>query len=208
MIVAVDTVIFAIGESSDLCVLLIKRDRDPFNGSWALPGVILSDSEELQQAAQRTISTKLGISGEIYLEQLCTFDKPDRDPRDRVLSVGYYALLRERPVPSGDNLLWASIDSMEQFQINLAFDHDQILDTALRRIRGKIEYFPKLAEGLVAREFTIAELRQAYEVVQGTKLDDGNFRKKFKRLVADGIVEKLDATKATSGKPATLYRFK
>jgi 8-oxo-dGTP diphosphatase len=213
----VDLTIFTILHG-ELNLLLVRRGDSPFKGRWALPGGFLQvgdaardQGEDLEQAAQRELAEETGLPiGSAYLEQLYTFGKAYRDPRTRVISVAYYALIRPELAPlaragsDAADARWHPIQDVEAKA--LAFDHDRILLVALQRIRGKIDYSP-IAFELVPEKFTIAELRAVYEVIKGQSYDPGNFRRRFHRMVTDGIIEATSGKRVTASKPAKLFRF-
>ncbi len=217
--VAVDIVIFTILDA-DLKVLLIKRKNPPFQESWALPGgfVVVGESgadgeqgEDLEEAAARQLSEETRLPrGSVFLEQLYTFGRAGRDPRTRVISVAHYALVRPNLAPfvaAGEDTtdaVWRSVS--EVVSLPLAFDHGDMLSVALDRIRGKIDYSP-IAFELVPETFSIPELRAVYEVIKGTTYDPGNFRRKFNRMVTDGIIERAPGKRITASKPAQVFRF-
>ncbi len=200
--VTVDVVIVTLRDN-ELHVLLIKRDTDPYRGTWALPGGFVNLDEALDAAARRKLEEETGVS-HVYLEQLYTFGELDRDPRGRVISVAYIALV---PTPlavhggsdAGDAQWW-SIKSMP----SLAFDHSEIVDYALTRLRYKIEY-SAVGFRLMPPEFTLSELQKAYEVVLGEPLDKRNFRR---RIMEAEVIEPLDEVRSGEGRPARLYRFR
>lgn len=216
--VAVDLVVFTIIDA-DLKVLLIRRGEPPFLGAWALPGGFVrvgpshkDQGEDLDAAAERELNEETGLpKGSVYLEQLYTFGKSDRDPRARVISIAYYALVRPTLAPlvraGGDakDAGWCSIQ--EAKKRSLAFDHASILSQALGRIRGKIDY-SNIAFELVPETFSIPELRAVHEVIKGTSYDPGNFRRRFKRMLTDGIIAPAPGKRITGTKPAKVYRFK
>jgi 8-oxo-dGTP diphosphatase len=216
--VAVDIVIFTIVDA-DLKLLLIRREKHPFKGSWALPGgfVRVGNSakdrgEDLEAAAIRRLSEETGLpKGSVYLEQLQTFGRADRDPRMRVITVAYYALVRPDLAPfvragvDATEAGWKSVSDLENME--LAFDHAEIISVALARIRGKLND-SNVAFQLVPETFTIPELRAAYEVIDGVRYDPGNFRRRFKRMFDDGIIEGAPGKRITVSKPAQVYRFK
>ncbi len=216
--VTVDIVIFTVLDT-DLKVLLIERGAAPFKGKWALPGGFVqvgptarNQGEALETAAHRELSEETGLpQGQIFLEQLYTFGTPGRDPRGRVITVAYYALVRPHLVPlisAGTDAAkarwWSVSDELPSFE--LAFDHRRILDVAVERMRGKIDYAP-IAFELVPATFTIAELRQVYEAIKGTTYDPGNFRRRFNRMLTDRVIEKAPGKRQTASKPAKVYRF-
>ncbi|MGB9724411.1 MAG: NUDIX hydrolase [Chloroflexia bacterium] len=200
--VTVDLVIFTLLQKA-LHVLLVKRRSPPFAGMWALPGGFVQPEESLEEAARRELREESGV-GEVYLEQLYTFGDPGRDPRGRVITVAYFAL-----VPAERQSLRASDDALDAAWFPayhpppLAFDHAQILDYAITRLRYKLEY-TALAFELLPQEFTLTELQEAYEHILNEKLDKRNFRRKV--LNAD-ILEATGRRRAGCGRPARLYRF-
>lgn len=216
--VAVDLVVFTIVDA-DLKLLLIRRGLPPFKGCWALPGGFVrvgatakKQGEHVDEAAQRELTEETGLApGAVFLEQLYTFGRSDRDPRARVVSVAYYALVRPTLAPlvkaGGDaaDAGWVSLTQIDDHP--LAFDHREILDTAIERIRGKIDY-SDIAFELVPETFTIPELRAVHEVIKGTTYDPGNFRRRFKRMQTDGIIQEAPGKRVTASKPATVYRFR
>jgi 8-oxo-dGTP diphosphatase len=216
--VAVDLVIFTILDA-DLKLLLIKRNEPPFKGHWALPGgfVRVGDAhedqgEDLYDAAERELSEETGLpSGSAYLEQLHAFGKTYRDPRTRVVSIAHYALVRPELAPfvhAGRRVTAADWISIHQLpSMSLAFDHAEIIDLALRRIREKLES-SDIVFALVPRTFTIAELRSVHEIIRGKSYDPGNFRRRFKRMLSDQIIEEAPGKRLTVSRPAKVYRFK
>ncbi len=216
--VAVDVVLLTVADT-DLKVLLIRRGEPPFAGGWAMPGgfVRVKDSpadrgEDLEAAARRELAEETGLdAGAVYLEQLYTFGAPERDPRTRVITVAYYALLgpelrgRLRAGSDAAEARWFSL-AHEVPKLELAFDHDDILRAALERVRGKIDYTP-IAFELVPPTFTIAELREVYEAIKGHTYDAGNFRRRFQRMVADKVIVRAPGKRPTGTKPAAVYRF-
>jgi 8-oxo-dGTP diphosphatase len=196
--VTVDLVLLTIREDQ-VQVLLTRRQEHPFQGMLALPGVFVGTSETLDAAAERALSQKTGLSG-IYFEQLYTWGAPDRDPRMRVISVSYCALVPWESIshPSRDADFFPAQTVQE-----LAFDHAQILRYALERIRNKVSY-TDIAFSLVGEEFTLPELQRVYEIILGQKLYKANFRKKIA-----GQIEETDRL-TTGGKhrPSRIYRKK
>lgn len=203
--VTVDVVIFSILDDM-LKVLLIKRDSWPFEGVWAIPGGFVQMDESLEQAAYRKLADETGVTNlEVYLEQLYTFGEPNRDPRTRVITVAYFALVGADKIDlqvanEADDISWFSVYNLPP----LAFDHAAILDYALTRLRYKLEY-SAVGFQLLPETFTLRELQDAYEIVLGTKLDKGNFRSKLRKT---NVVEMVDGFRDTGGRPARLYRFR
>jgi 8-oxo-dGTP diphosphatase len=200
---AVDCVVFGL-DGSALKVALIQRKIDPFKNRWAFPGGFVRMTESLYDAALRELREETAIQ-ELFLEQLYTFGEPKRDPRDRVVSVAYYALvnLGEHPVKADTdaiNAKWFRFDEMP----SLAFDHQKIFETALTRLRGKLHYEPVGFE-LLPRKFTLSQLQQLYEAIWERTLDKRNFRKKI--LALDVLVECGEKQSGVAHRAASLYRF-
>jgi 8-oxo-dGTP diphosphatase len=200
---AVDCVVFGFDEE-DLKVLLVQRDLPPFAGTWALPGGFVRIHESLEEAARRELEEETGV-GKVFLEQLYTFGEPDRDPRERVVSIAYYALVK-----LSDHRIQAATDarSAAWFPVSdtpsLAFDHDRILQVALERLKGKVRYQP-IGFELLPPKFTLSQLQHLYEAVLETSLDKRNFRKK---ILGMGILEETDEIQQdVAHRAARLYRF-
>ncbi len=216
--VAVDLVVFTIIDAQ-LRVLVVKRQEHPFKGEWALPGGFVrvgetakDQGEDLDAAARRELHEETGLDPDrVHIEQLYTFGRANRDPRMRVISVGYFALVRPDLAPivkAGGDVSHADWLPVEQLtKAELAFDHEDIIDTALNRVRGKLEY-SSIAFDLVPMTFTIPELRHVYSIVLDKEMDPGNFRRKFNRMLEDGLIEQAPGKRITASKPATVYRFK
>ena len=202
--VTVDIVGFAI-EHGVLQILLIKRKYDPFRSSWALPGGFLAETDKrIDDAAYRELVEETNVS-EVFLEQLYTFGDVGRDPRGRVVTVAYLALLRTTEVrleagTDASGVAWWPINELP----SLAFDHKDIIALAHQRLQYKIEYSPA-AFSLLPSKFTLRELQDVYEVILEREIDNRNFRKKF---LSTGCVEELDEmTQEVSHRPARLYQF-
>ena len=201
--IAVDVVLLTI-QGSTLKVLLVKRQQPPFRGTWALPGGIVGQDESVDTAALRELQEETSIAN-IYLEQLYTFGDPIRDPRGRVITVAYYALvnwqrfqLKARQRVSEAN--WFPVKRLPA----LAFDHQRIVDYALERLRNKINY-TTVGFQLLPRQFTLTELQSSYEIILGQRLDKRNFRRKMLQL---GILKGTREFKAHGRqRPARLYTF-
>jgi len=202
--VAVDLVVLTIRDGG-LCTLLIRRGVPPFKGRWALPGGFVLAHEDLAAAAARELREETGVvSAAGHLEQLQTYGAPRRDPRGRVVSVAYLALLPDLPAPTAGSdaamANWRPIDPATK----LAFDHDAILRDGLERARAKLEY-TSLAAAFCPEEFTIAELRAVYEAVWGTTLDPRNFHRKA--TTTEGFVQATGRRRAqAAGRPAELFK--
>jgi 8-oxo-dGTP diphosphatase len=191
-----------------LHALLVERGQEPYAGRWALPGGFLLPEESAETAARRELAEETGLADVtgLHLEQLRTYSEPGRDPRMRVVSVAFAALLPDPPEPHGGGdaaeARWVPYDEAR----GLAFDHDRILADARDRVGAKLEY-TCLATAFCPAEFTLGELQQVYETVWGTALDRPNFRRKV--LATPGFVEPVPgAARLTGGrgKPAAVYR--
>ena len=203
--VAVSTVIFSLrrtpGDERAAVVLpLVKRTRDPYEGRWALPGGWLDVAENLDAAAARTLAETTGLAPS-YLEQLYAFGAVERSP-SRVVSIVYWALVRPDEAERAEaqhNVAWFDAASLPP----LAFDHAEIVDYALWRLRNKVGY-SRIAHGLLPAEFTLAELREVYEAILGRRLDPANFRR---QVDTSGTLIPTDDFRTGSHRPARLYRY-
>jgi len=200
--VTTDIVIFTIRQD-ELKVLLIKRALPPHQGEWALPGGFVNLDESLEEGARRELEEETGVRG-VYLEQLYTFGKPDRDPRERVITVAYYALIPTdtieiRAATDAEGVSWFGMHELPE----LAFDHREILDMAHRRLVDKLDY-STIAFQFMPDEFTLPELQQVYELILGEELDKRNFRKRI--LSLDLVIETGKEKKSGAHRPAKLYR--
>jgi 8-oxo-dGTP diphosphatase len=206
--VTVDLVMFTAMDRS-LKVLLIRRGQQPFSGSWALPGGFVGMEETLEEAAARELEQETGVSAEgVYLEQLYTFGDPGRDPRTRVITVAYFALVDSSavtPKVTGQeeisDVRWFSVRELPK---DMAFDHRTILEYAVKRLRNKLEYTAVGLE-LLPDQFTLSELQSLYETILGEKLDKRNFRKK---TLSMGILQPTKGYRKGGHRPAMLYQFK
>ncbi len=198
----VDCIIFGL-DKKELKVLLIKRGHEPYIGKWALPGGFVDMKEDLKSAALRELEEETGVK-DVFIEQLFTFGKQGRDPRGRVVSVAYYALvnLSEHPIHASsdaDDAAWYNIDELPP----LAFDHEEIMDVATKRLRGKVVYQP-IGFELLPAKFTLTQLQQLYETVLGVEINKRNFRTKILKM---DILEQCERQQGVSHRPAFLYRF-
>ena len=225
--VTVDVVILTLREGH-LEALLIKRREHPYLNYWSLPGGFVQAQESLDEAAARVLRQKAGLESvvgmeregsyrhPIYLEQLYTFGDPGRDPRMRVISVAYYALVEASHIrevgeeialfklrlPEGES--GVEIFDHRHKKYSLAFDHAEILGVALRRIRGKLEYTP-IGFELLPEEFTLRQLQAVHETILQKKLNKDSFRR---RMLASGMLEPTGKLERGLGRPAELYRFR
>lgn len=202
--IAVDLVIFTVNDGA-LKVMLIQRAEAPYLDCWSLPGGFLLKGESLEEAAWRVLKEKTGVQ-EVYLEQLYTFGAPDRDPRARVITVAYFALIP-----------WSNLDQPESKKVadlkwfpaeqnpKLAFDHKEILHSAVQRLRAKVTY-SNIVYGLLPAKFTLSELQRIYEIILDDTLDKRNFRK---RMLASGLLHETGKKHLHGAhRPAMLYQFK
>jgi ADP-ribose pyrophosphatase YjhB (NUDIX family) len=200
----VDLVIFTVNDDM-LKVMLVKRAENPFADCWAIPGGFLKTSESLEDAALRVLKEKAGVEN-VYVEQLYTFGDPDRDPRARVITVSYFALIPWKNLvqPESDkvtDLMWAPVDHLPK----LAFDHKEIVQYGVQRLRAKASY-SNIVYGLMTRHFSLSELQKIYETILNHKLDKRNFRK---RILATGLLQETGKKNAAGAhRPAMLYKFK
>ena len=202
MKVTVDIVIFTI-QPEELKVLLVKRGIPPFKGQLALPGGFVHEDESLNEAARRELREETGVS-DVYLEQLYSFGEPGRDPRERIITVAYYALIsadRSQLAAGTDTTeaAWWPVSKLPA----LAFDHRKILDYALERLRNKLEY-TTVGFQLLPAKFSLTELQGVYEAILGKKLDKRNFRRKIELLK---ILKPISEYRRGGQRPARLYRF-
>jgi 8-oxo-dGTP diphosphatase len=202
--VSVDAVVFGYDQESGISVLLIKRKNEPFQKMWALPGGLVLSGESLSNAVTRELKEEAGIDVN-YLEQLYTFGDPGRDPRNQVISVSYFGLVRPQDFQltahtDAEDVGWFNIKKLPR----LAFDHKKIIDVAIKRLRGKITYEPVGFE-LLEKEFPFSDLEKLYQTLLDREIDRRNFKKK---IIALGILEELDSVvQRKAGRPARLYKF-
>lgn len=202
-LVATDTVIFTLKDNK-LQALLIKMKKSPYRDDWAVPGGMIKPREAVDDAAKRILKEKAGIK-DVYLEQLYTFGKVNRDPFGRVVSVAYFALI------PGDNLSlkttkeygdirWFSVNKLPR----LAYDHETIIHCAVKRLQNKLSY-SNIVYSLLPDEFTLGEIQKTYEIILGKKLDKRNFRKKLFSL---NLVRSIGKEKrGMANRPAVLHAF-
>ncbi len=201
--VTVDLVLMTVREGR-LAVLLQRRSEDPYKGDWALPGGFVGAAESLDAAAQRILADKAGLKG-AWLEQLYSFGDPARDPRMRIVTIAYFALLPAAdltaPLAARTDLTLAPLDTLPP----LAFDHRSIVDHAATRLRGKLDYAP-IAFALLPPRFTLRALQDVHEAILGTPLNKPAFRR---RMTDTGWIEGTGEKEASGAfRPAELYRVK
>ncbi|NQY05811.1 MAG: NUDIX hydrolase [Flavobacteriaceae bacterium] len=201
--VAVDAVVFGYRDRK-LNVLLIKRSIEPFKDSWALPGGLVLENESLETAVERELKEETNVTID-YLEQLYTFGNVDRDPRNRVVSIAYFALVKpEHHLIKADtdakDVAWFAIDDLP----NLAFDHQKIFETAKNRLKSKLTYEP-IGFDLLANKFLFSDLEKLYTTILEKDIDRRNFRKK---ILSFNILEELEQKVSEGrGRPANLFKF-
>jgi 8-oxo-dGTP diphosphatase len=203
--VAVDAIVFGYSKSDGLSVLLIKRKYEPFKNAWALPGGFVLENESLEEAVRRELQEETGITVN-YLEQLYSFGEPNRDPRQRVISIAYFALVNSTHFST----LKASTDAEEAkwFSINklpkLAFDHKKILQVAIERLKSKVRYEP-IGFELLDKQFAFSDLEKLYSILLDRPIDRRNFTKKILSL---DILEDTGTLASTGvGRPSKVYQF-
>jgi 8-oxo-dGTP diphosphatase len=217
--VAVDVALLSAGPGG-LHTVLVRRTAHPHKGRWALPGGFIALDESLDAAAARLLARGTGLKG-VFLEQLYTFGAPRRDPRTRVIAVAYYALVdraRFDALETSDAVRVARLQvpwegetggpveaaDAEGRPLALAFDHDDILGMAVKRLRGKLDYTP-IGFQLLPERFTLFDLQRVHETVLGRPLNKDSFRR---RMLATGLLEATgEAQKDVDHRPAELYRF-
>ena len=207
--VTVDVVVFTIREKV-FKVLLIRRGVEPFRGSWALPGGFLKPDEDLDAAAARELAEETGIMEKsAYLEQFGSYSSPERDPRMRVVTIAYWAICSDLPDPVGGgdaaDAQLIPVSMIEREEIRLAFDHYEIVRDAMKHALRRLES-PLVAAKFCPPQFTISELREVYEAVWNTSIDQGNFQRKVR---ANNMFRNLSAERSASGprggRPASLW---
>ena len=199
--VTTDCVIFGF-DGSELQVLLIERGIEPFKGKWAFPGGFLNMDETAGEGALRELKEETGLEN-AYIEQFNTYSDPGRDPRERVITIAHYALVRIQEVKGGDDAAkaqWFPIDEVPQ----LAFDHDKILRDAMRKLRERIHFEP-IGFELLPEKFTMRDLQILYESILGVKFDRRNFAKKMMHY--ELLNQLAETVRPTAKRDALLYSF-
>ena len=200
----VDCIVFGLDAQLELKVMLIQRDIPPFQGQWAIPGGFVRMDETLEQAALRELQEETGIH-DVYLQKLYTYGDQERAPRDRTVTVAYYALINliEQQIQASTDAREANWFSVHAIP-SLAFDHEQILQKAIARLRSKIRYEP-IGFELLPKKFTLTQLQKLYETVLARPLDKRNFRKKI--LSMDLLIDTDEVEQGVSHRAAKLYQF-
>jgi 8-oxo-dGTP diphosphatase len=204
--VAVDAIVFGYSKNEGVSVLLIQRKYPPFKNAWAIPGGFVLPDESLEEAVRRELREETGIEVN-YLEQLYTFGDPDRDPRKRVISVSYFALVKSaqfqqlKASTDAENAQWFNIKTLPP----LAFDHKKILHVAIERVRAKIRYQP-IGFELLDRKFPFADLEKLYITLLDREIDRRNF---YKKVMALGILDETEeyAKSEGKGRPSKMFQF-
>ncbi len=203
--VTVDCVIFGLQESTQLKVLLIQRAHEPFKDAWALPGGFVDMDEDLETAALRELEEETGVR-DVFIEQLYSFGQPTRDPRGRVISIAYYALvnLAQHPVKAASDaktVKWFDVNKLPP----LAFDHNEIMEMAINRLQAKVRYQP-IGFELLPEKFTLTQLQKLYETILGVEqpLNKRNFRT---RILDMGVLKEVGRQEGVAHRPAKLYSF-
>jgi 8-oxo-dGTP diphosphatase len=204
--VAVDAIVFGYSKTDGVSVLLIQRRYEPYKSSWALPGGFVLDHESLEEAVKRELKEETGATVN-YLEQLYTFGEPDRDPRQRIIAVAYFALVKSakyqelKATTDAENAQWFPIGQLPR----LAFDHKEIVRVAIERVRTKIRYQP-IGFELLDKKFPFSDLEKLYTVLLDRPIDRRNFAKK---IMALGILDETNELAKTDGKgrPSKMYQF-
>ena len=202
--VTTDIVIFTIRQD-ELKILLIKRALQPHKGEWALPGGFIMLEESLEEGARRELEEETGVK-DVYLEQLYTFCQPDRDPRERVITVAFYALIPSDEIEitaatDAEGVSWFGMKEVPE----LAFDHENILSMANERLTAKLTY-STIAFQFMPSQFTLSELQHVYEIILREPLDKRNFRK---RILSLNLIKDIGKERKTGAhRPAKLFRAK
>ena len=204
--VAVDAIVFGYSKNDGVSVLLIKRKYPPFKDNWAIPGGFVLEHESLEEAVKRELLEETGIKVN-YLEQLYSFGEPKRDPRQRIISIAYFALVKSslfqqlKASTDAEEAQWFGIGKLPK----LAFDHKQILQVAIERVRAKVRYQP-IGFELLDKKFPFADLERLYAALLDRNIDRRNFTKKILSL---GLLEDTGEQTATAGagRPSKIYQF-
>jgi 8-oxo-dGTP diphosphatase len=201
-LISVDCIIFGFSEG-ELSLLLFKRNLEPAKGCWSLPGGFIKDHESSEEAASRVLFSLTGLN-QLYMEQLMLFSKENRDPGERVLSIAYYTLVNvadyDRELVQQHNAYWRNINDLPE----LIFDHSEMVESALNRLRHKASTEP-VGFNLLPEKFTVPQLQALYETIYGRNIDKRNFRKKIQTM--DFLEKSAEKDKSSSKRGAFLYTF-
>ncbi len=201
-VLTTNIVVFSLRDEQ-LKLLLVRRRNPPFQGYWSLPGGVVGENEDIEANAMRKLEEGTGVSG-VYLEQLSTFGVPERDPRERVVAVAYYALvpskrLRLRTDEDSEGVGWFALNELPE----LAFDHGEMVGTAHQRLAAKLDY-STIAFQFMPERFTLSDLQNVFQIILNCDLDKRNFRKRM--LAMDQIRQTPEVRRNGSHRPARLYR--
>ncbi len=203
--IAVDGVVFGYDDENEVSVLLVKRKYPPFESCWAIPGGFVLNGESLDEAVARELKEETGVKVN-YVEQLYTFGAPDRDPRQQIVSVAYFSLVRPSEYQlhastDAEDAQWFAIKKLPK----LAFDHKKILKIAIERLKNKVIYEP-IGFELLDKKFPFSAFERLYSTLLDRKIDRRNFKKK---VMSYGILEELDefAPSIGAGRRGKLYQF-
>ncbi len=202
-VIAADVAVFTV-QNRQLQVLLIEMEKEPFAGQWALPGGLIKSNESIDDAAARILQAKVNIKG-VYLEQLSTFGRVNRDPFGRVVSVAYFSLIpsqkqKIKTTNEYNNVAWFALKDLP----SLAYDHEEMLRAAHEQLKKRLEY-SNIACHLLPREFTLTDLQCLYEMILSHKIDKRNFRK---RLLQNHFLQTTGKKRhGAANRPAKLYQF-
>ena len=201
-LVSVDCIIFGFSEG-ELSLLLFKRNIEPAKGCWSLPGGFIEENESAEEAASRVLFSLTGLN-HLYMEQLMLFSKVNRDPGERVLSIAYYALVNvadyDRDLVQQYNAYWRNVNDLPE----LIFDHQDMFQAALKRLRHKASTEP-VGFNLLPEKFTVPQLQSLYEAIYGREVDKRNFRKKIQTM--DFLEKSDEKDKSGSKRGAFFYTF-
>jgi 8-oxo-dGTP diphosphatase len=203
--VSVNVLIFSLNKDK-LQVILTERTAEPFKGQWNIPGALIYIDESLEEAVKRVLTERIGLK-EVYLEQLYTFGDTNRDPRGRVISITYFALVPFKDIDFSNLLQDVNVKmaDVKHLPEQLAFDHETIIKYGFERVKSKLEY-STIARGLLPKKFTLSNLQKVYEVILGEKIDKRNFRKRISTL--DLLKPTGEKFREGNHRPAALYEFK
>ncbi len=201
-VLTTNIVVFSLRDEQ-LKLLLVRRRNPPFQGYWSLPGGVVGEDEDIEANAMRKLEEGTGVSG-VYLEQLSTFGVPERDPRERVVAVAYYALvpskrLRLRTDEDSEGVGWFALNELPE----LAFDHGEMVGTAHQRLAAKLDY-STIAFQFMPERFTLSDLQTVFQIILNRDLDKRNFRKRMRAM--DQIRQTSEVRRKGSHRPARLYR--